>query len=83
MGVKIRVSQHEGGRAPVPGGTGVGIGHGVGVGTSHLALGTPYTLHLTPYIRICAEREGNNLKRFGDFRTENGSSQGHNLASTA
>jgi len=28
------------------------------------------------------EREGNNLKVFKDFRTENGSSQGQNLAVT-
>ena len=30
--------------------------------------------------RSASEREGNNLNGFKGFRTENGSSQGHNLA---
>ena len=32
--------------------------------------------------RPASEREGNNLNRFKDLRTENGSSQSHNLTLT-
>jgi len=39
-------------------------------------------LDRTRFSRAAAERGGNNLNAFEDFCTENGSSQGQNLAST-